>query len=56
MLISTQVQVPILNNAQINHFDSKLPNEKTQQQQQNATSETSSLSLLEQRILNDINH
>ena len=31
MPISTQVQAPILNNAQISHFASQLPNEKTQQ-------------------------
>src|SRR4051812_22305832 len=56
MLISTQVQAPILNNAQINHFDTQLPNEKTQYQQQNAAPENNSLSPLEQRILNNNNY
>src|SRR5256714_7560800 len=54
--ISTQVQTPILNNAQVNHFDSQLPNEETQQHQQNVAPENNSLSLLEQRILNDNNY
>ena len=54
--ISTQVQAPILNNAQVSYFDSQLLNEETQQQQQDAAPENSSLFLLEQRILNDTNY
>ena len=56
VLISIQVQASILNNAQISYFNPQLPNEKTQQQQQDAAPENNSLFLLEQRILNDINH
>ena len=55
MQISTQVQAPILNNAQNSHFNPQFSNEKTQQQQQDVTSENNSLFLLEQRILNDTN-
>ena len=54
--ISIQVQAPISNNAQVNHFDSQLPNKETQQHQQNAAPENNSLFLLEQRILNDNNY
>src|SRR4051812_40313223 len=56
MLISTQVQTPILNNTQINHFDSHLPNEETQHQHQAVAPEINSLSPLEQRILNNNDH
>ena len=54
--IHTQVQAPILNDVQINHFDPQLPNKDTQQQQQNAAPENSSLSPLEQRVLNNEQH
>src|SRR3954453_20286374 len=54
--ISTQVQTPNLNNTQINHFDSHLPNEETQHQQQAVAPEINSLSPLEQRILNNNHH
>ncbi|HVH96383.1 MAG TPA: hypothetical protein VM682_05535, partial [Bacillus sp. (in: firmicutes)] len=56
VLISTQVQTPNLNNTQINHFDSHLPNEETQHQQQAVAPEINSLSPLEQRILNNDVH
>src|SRR4051794_22489514 len=55
VLISTQIQAPILNDAPINHFDSYLPNEGTHHQQQTVAPENNSLSPLEQRILNNDN-